>query len=140
MNESKNIRRSDSISRRLLVLTFGMVLVASIVLGAIGIYFLRSTMNDSIDIYENAMYEGYRTEIKSQIQAAITIVQTYYDRAEAGELSVEEAQYEAKEAIRGMRYRDDASGYMWIDGTDYTLIMHPILPDQEGNNRYDLTD
>lgn len=29
---------------------------------------------------------------------------------------------------------------MWIDATDYTLMMHPILPDQEGSNRYDLTD
>lgn len=39
-----------------------------------------------------------------------------------------------------MRYREDGSGYMWIDDTDYNLVMHPILPDQEGNNRYDLTD
>lgn len=39
-----------------------------------------------------------------------------------------------------MRYRDDGSGYFWIDDTDYNLIMHPILTDQEGNNRYDLTD
>jgi methyl-accepting chemotaxis protein len=39
-----------------------------------------------------------------------------------------------------MRYRDDGSGYMWIDDTDYILVMHPILPENEGNNRYDLED
>ena len=44
------------------------------------------------------------------------------------------------EVIRSIRYGDDNSGYLWIDGTDYTLLMHPILPDQEGNNRYELTD
>ena len=29
---------------------------------------------------------------------------------------------------------------MWIDATDYTLIMHPILPEQEGTNRKDMQD
>lgn len=46
----------------------------------------------------------------------------------------------AKNAVRAMRYRDDASGYIWIDGKDYVLVMHPILTEQEGNNRYDMTD
>ena len=39
-----------------------------------------------------------------------------------------------------MRYRDDGSGYIWIDGEDHVLVMHPILTEQEGTNRYDLTD
>ena len=39
-----------------------------------------------------------------------------------------------------MRYGDAGDGYFWIDDTDYNLVMHPILPDQEGNNRYDLED
>ena len=39
-----------------------------------------------------------------------------------------------------MRYGDDGSGYFWIDNTDYILVAHPILGEQEGNNRYDLED
>lgn len=39
-----------------------------------------------------------------------------------------------------MRYRDDQSGYFWIDDTDYILIMHPILTENEGANRYELKD
>lgn len=42
--------------------------------------------------------------------------------------------------MRAMRYGDDSSGYFWIDDTDYILVMHPILPEQEGNNRYTLED
>ena len=57
-----------------------------------------------------------------------------------GELTEEEAKELAKEAVRSMRYRDDDSGYIWIDGVDYTLVMHPILSEQEGDNRYDMTD
>lgn len=51
-----------------------------------------------------------------------------------------QAKEDAKETIRVMRYRDDQSGYFWIDDTDYTLVMHPILSEQEGNNRYELED
>ena len=47
---------------------------------------------------------------------------------------------EAKEIIRSMRYREDGSGYFWIDDTDYNLVMHPILTDQEGSNRLELKD
>ena len=39
-----------------------------------------------------------------------------------------------------MRYREDASGYFWIDDTDYILVMHPILADQEGAYRFELED
>ena len=39
-----------------------------------------------------------------------------------------------------MRYRDDDTGYMWIDDTNYILVMHPLLTENEGQNRYDLTD
>lgn len=79
-------------------------------------------------------------EIKSQVQAALSVIQTYYDKSQSGELTEAEAQTLAKDAVRAMRYRDDSSGYLWIDGADYVLVVHPILTEQEGTNRYDLTD
>ena len=92
------------------------------------------------ELYEESMLDGYSMEIKSQVQGALAVVQSYYDRSQKGELTKEEAQKMAADAVRAMRYRDDASGYIWIDGEDYILVMHPILTEQEGNNRYDLTD
>lgn len=98
-------------------------------------------LNDiSIENYENAMESGYEREIKSQVESCITILQSYYDQFQAGVYTEEEAKYLAKETIRSMRYREDDSGYMWIDDTDYNLVMHPILPEQEGTNRYELAD
>ena len=88
--------------------------------------------------YENARLDGYNTEIKSQVQSVIAILQAEYDKSQNGDLTEDEAKKEAAEIVRNMRYRDDGSGYFWIDDTDYNLIMHPILTDQEGNNRYDL--
>lgn len=78
--------------------------------------------------------------VKSEIQTGLAIVQHYYDESESGTLTEAEAQNLAKEAIRAIRYNDDQGGYIWIDDTDGNLVMHPILQEQEGNNRMDLTD
>lgn len=133
-------KRSTSIAFVIVAIVFSMVAITVIVLGALGISFLKTSMNEDIATYEETMYDGYKMEIKSEIQAAISIVQSYYDLGQSGQLPEEEAKHAAIESIRNMRYRDDGSGYMWIDDTDYNLVMHPILPEQEGNNRYDLTD
>lgn len=58
----------------------------------------------------------------------------------SGEISEDEAKYNAKETVRAMRYRDDSTGYFWIDDENYILVMHPILVQNEGKNRFDLTD
>lgn len=139
-NKSSSTPWSKSIATVLVAVIFLMLAATVVVLGALGISFLKKSMNQNIVTYEETMNDGYNLEIKSEVQAAISIVQSYYDRSQSGELTEEEAKEFAREVIREMRYRDDGSGYMWIDDTDYNLVMHPILPEQEGNNRYDLTD
>ena len=117
-----------------------MVSIPTIGLACLGVYYLRQSMNESVEVYEESMTDGYSMEIKSQVQGALSVIQSYYDRSVSGELTEKEAQELAAEAVRNMRYRDDASGYIWIDGEDYVLVMHPILAEQEGTNRKDLTD
>ncbi len=117
-----------------------MVSIPTIGLACLGVYYLRQSMTESAELYEESMTDGYSMEIKSQVQGALSVVQSYYDRSVSGELTEKEAQELAAEAVRNMRYRDDASGYIWIDGEDYVLVMHPILTEQEGTNRKDLTD
>ncbi len=117
-----------------------MVSIPTIGLACLGVYYLRASMTESEELYEESMTDGYSMEIKSQVQAALSVIQTYYDKSQSGELTEAEAQTLAKDAIRAMRYRDDSSGYLWIDGADYVLVVHPILTEQEGTNRYDLTD
>lgn len=117
-----------------------LVLFTSVVLGATSIFSIKSTTDMAVSEYENAMDAGYDTEIKSEVQTVIAVLQAEYDRFQSGELTEEEAKEEAKEIVRAMRYRDDGSGYFWIDDTDYNLVMHPILVEQEGTNRYELED
>ena len=129
-----------SVKTSLMTLCISLVLVVSIVIGAVAIISIESTTTLAMTNYSNAMNEGYNSEIKSQVQSVITVLQTEYDKYKAGELTLAEAKAEACEIVRNMRYGDDASGYFWIDDLNYILVMHPVLPEQEGNNRKDLED
>ncbi len=138
--EARKTKWYQSLAVMLIAIIFIMVSVPTVGLAFLGIRYLTQSMNESAELYEEAMTDGYFMEIKSQVQGALAVIQRYYDRSRSGEMPEEEAQMLAKEAVRNIRYRDDSSGYIWIDGADYTLIMHPILTDQEGTNRGDLTD
>ena len=137
-NKPKTKKRSLIVS--IMLMSAVIVILTALIIGGNAVMSLRSMTGTANQIYEYAMNEGYNKEIKSQVQSTMAILQAEYDKYQAGEKTEEQAKYDAKEIIRIMRYRDDQSGYFWIDDTDYTLIMHPILVENEGNNRYDLKD
>ena len=139
-NGKQKTKRYRSLTVMLVSIICIMVSIPTIGLACLGVYYLRQSMDESAQLYEETMMDGYCMEIQSQVQSALAVVQTYYDKSQSGELTEEEAQKMAADAVRSMRYREDASGYIWIDGEDYVLVEHPILTDQEGTNRYDLTD
>ncbi|MDE7017588.1 MAG: methyl-accepting chemotaxis protein [Lachnospiraceae bacterium] len=138
--EEQKLKGFRSLTAMFILIICVLVSVPAIGLTGLGVYEISQSSDESVGLYETSMTDGYKMEIKSQVQGAIAIIQSYYDRFQSGELTEEEAQTMARDAVRAMRYRDDASGYLWIDGADYTLIVHPILTEQEGNNRYDMTD
>ncbi len=132
--------KKKSLIASVMIMSAVIVILTACIIGGNAVISLRSMSKSSYATYETAMDEGYKTEIKSQVQSTMAIMQAEYDKYMAGEKTEEEAKYDAKETIRAMRYRDDQSGYFWIDDTDYILVMHPILVENEGNNRYDLED
>ena len=147
MGNTKEVKSNDAKSKGLkslavmvVLVVFLLIAVTAVCLGGLGILFLSQSMRESAQEYEMTKNQDYRTEIKSQIQSAISLVQGFYDKAAEGSITEEEAQKQAMEAVRTLRYRDDDSGYIWIDGEDGTLVMHPILSEQEGTNRIDMTD
>lgn len=133
-------RNKKSLIVSIMFLCAGLVTLTGVIIGMCGVLSIKNISKSTYNVYDTTMDEGYKTEIKSQVQSTMTILQNEYDKYQAGEKTEEEAKYDAKEIIRIMRYRDDQSGYFWIDDTDYILIMHPILADNEGANRYELQD
>lgn len=129
-----------SLKYQIIGVVSAVVISIAVLFGLFSAFQTHKLSETGIEKYDQAMNDGYKAEIKSQVQSAMSVIQSYYDRFQGGEITEEEAKNSAKEAVRNMRYRDDGSGYIWIDGTDYVLVMHPVLSEQEGNNRKDLED
>lgn len=136
----KNQKKKKSIIRSIMLVCLAAVCITAVAIGGNAVVSMQSMLKLANSTYETAVDDGYNAEIKSQVQCTIAVLQSEYDKFKAGEKTEEEAKNDAKETIRAMRYRDDQSGYFWIDDKDYTLVMHPILVENEGQNRYELED
>lgn len=116
-----------------------MMLTCFVIVGTCELVF--SSLDDNIkDIRSEDVLDGYKLTVKSQVQSSIAMVEYCYSLYENGNVPEDEAKAAALNAVRNIRYGDEGDGYIWIDDTDYNLVMHPILTDKEGENRYDLTD
>lgn len=133
-------KKTKSLVFAIMGLCAGVAVLTALVIGGTAVLSFRTLSRSAYQAYETTVDEGYQTEIKSQVQSTMAILQGEYDKFQSGEKTLDEAKYDAKETIRNMRYRDDQSGYFWIDDTDYILIMHPVLVQNEGANRYTLED
>lgn len=130
----------NSLNRKLTFIFSGIVLVACLLLLGTCSWIFRSVESTVKNIRYDDILSGYKMEVKAEVETALSIVQHYYGLSQSGKITEDQAKSDAEEALRDFRYGDDGSGYVWIDDTDYTLVMHPILPDQEGANRKGLED
>ncbi len=97
------------------------------VLAAVSLYFVRSTMTDDrVD------------KVKSLVESARAITQSYYDRSQAGEFDEATAQKLAKEQLRKIRY--GKGEYFTIYNYAGIAVLHSSMPELEGTSRMDSKD
>ena len=115
-----NSLRSLPISRRLWLI----LALAILMLVLQGAYMLRQI---NLDLYAS---KAEKTE--HVVQSAAGILKHYQGLESAGSLSREEAQKQAMEVIRGLRY--DGQEYFWINDQTPVMLMHPMNAKLEGQN------
>jgi len=106
-------------------------------------YKIKQELRSNVDIADNLIDSNYKNatnkdylgkyyghRLKNIIDVAESIVKSKAGKVKSGELSLAQAQSEAKEEIKRMKY-DDGTGYIWINDTTKPvpyMIMHPTLP------------
>ena len=86
---------------------------------------------------ESQLMEGKKETIQELTRTAVSILDEYYVEETSGRMTREDAQTEAASRIEQLRYGDEELDYFWITDTHPTMIMHPYLPELNGQ---DLTD
>ena len=81
--------------------------------------------------------EERQADLSNVAETALSIAKMWGDKAQSGAISKEEAQNQAKEAIKSIRYGKD--GYVSINSGTVS-VMHPIKPELSGKDLVDLKD
>ncbi len=129
-----------SIKTLLLLINISIVFIVAATIGLTARSQMKTQIKKSLQLYEDTLYESYDTNIKNQMQSVMALLERIYERQTAGEISKKQAQRQAADYVKAIRYGEDNGGYFWIDNMDYILVAHPVLEDQEGENRYELED
>ncbi len=114
---------------------FAVVTIAvTVIIG----YSIAHFQRDSETASHDRQLAAYDLRIKDIVESTVSSVAAVHRLELDGQLESEQARLVAREVIRDAYYGE--SGYLWADGLDGTLIVHPILSDNEGANRSDLQD
>lgn len=95
-----------------------IILLVSMLISCISMIVGLRNINNSL-ITEN------ENKTKNIVQIAVEIIDFYYNQAQSGEITVQEAQREALNKISLMKY--DGKNYVWVTRYDDKMLSHPTL-------------
>ena len=124
---------------RLMLAICGVSIVSTLCIGA---YFIVSTVRDNhaqLDAYRADLEDSVGSQLKGETEVAYGILEEYYKKQQAGELTEDQAKKEAADRVRDLRY-DDGKGYFWIDTVDGNNVVLLGRKDVEGTNRFNAKD
>lgn len=92
---------------------------------AILIWSILSDLNQSL-------IEQKSTKTQHVVETAFNIISTFHAKEQSGELTTSQAQQQAKDLLRELRY--DSTNYFWINDMQGIMLMHPFKPQLEGKD------
>ena len=96
------------------VLLLGVIIIAAFaVLLAAYIY----------PLFKQNLFNSKEAQTKNMVDSAVAVVEHYAELEKSGAMTTEEAQSEAINAVRYMRY--DNGNHFWINDIKLKLVMHP---------------
>ena len=116
-------------SRRALKMSTKIVSIALL----ISTLFCAAILGYLLPAMEQEMRDSRKNNLQSVIQVSLALLQQYDAKVTKGEMPLEQAQKQAIEQIKGLRYGHN--DYVWINDTRLpypTMIMHPTVPSLDG--------
>jgi len=104
------------------ILSLGIVIVVCFLLVFVWLY----------PKFKANLYDAKYLKTRHLVEASWSVLDYYVKQADSGVLSLEEAQAQAKDAIKSMRYEDQ--DYFWINDTTPVMVMHPFKPQLDGQD------
>ncbi len=119
------------------------VILAAVVItaGIISTFTVVNTLNTNKEQtaeYKERLYDDVKSQLKFETEEAMSICAFMKAKADAGEMTLDEAKKLSADIIRELRY-NDGSGYFWVD-TSQGINVVLLGRDTEGQSRWDAVD
>jgi methyl-accepting chemotaxis protein len=89
--------------------------------------------------FKQQMHTTAELKLAAAVDTAMGVIEHAAERAEQGEISLDQAQQRARETIESLRF-NNGKIYFWINDTEPRMIMHPIKPELNGQDLSGSTD
>ncbi|WIJ26996.1 methyl-accepting chemotaxis protein [Devosia sp. RR2S18] len=103
-----------------------------LIMGALALAMMAAGTVFSLFNTQHHLVEDRKALLSAMTDSATAIIEYHAARVEAGEVPLDEAQLQALEAIKAMRY--SGSEYFWINDMGPVMVMHPIKPELDGQD------
>lgn len=121
----------------IMVILLAVILTGGIITG-FTVFNTIKTNDEQTEAYRDRLLEDIKTELKNETQEAMSICQVNYNKAQAGEITMDEAKRISADYIRELKY-NDGNGYFWVD-TSKGINVVLLGRDTEGQSRWDSVD
>jgi len=91
-----------------------------------------------LPLFSDALMQGRVSKSENLVDVAVGVVDYHHDAVRQGTLDESEAKRLAMAQLRTLYYGQQ--DYFWINDLNGTILMHPLLPDLEGDNLLDERD
>lgn len=126
-----------SFSNKTAMMLLGSCFIVAIFIAGVALFQKYSAAKLSLGVLRTTLYNDFDHNAKAQVEAAISILNQYYERSQKGEITLDEAKDQAAKVLAGIRY--DKGNYLWADTVEGINI---VLPDKSknGTSRINLQD
>lgn len=127
-----------SIKVMLICIIAGISMVTALAVGGFFIFSQIENNDRQLEHYRENLEGDIESSLRGETEVAFSIMEEMYKKEQSGELTREQAQKQAADIVRDLRY-DEGRGYFWIDtkeGVNVVLLGRS----SEGKSRIDLVD
>ena len=103
----------------------GVAVTSAALVSSVIIFYILPALADK-------MKEEKSEGVRQVVETVYSIIEEYDQLVQENQLTLDDAQKEAKLKIRGLRY--SGNEYFWINDINPTMIMHPFKPELEGKD------
>lgn len=129
---------NKKITRRIIFMTVSVPAIMGLLVMLVASFLFYKATDNNIDQLDSMLRRDFDMQAKQEVHTVHSLVSAIYKQQEDGKLTLAQAQKQAADLVRSLKYGDN--GYFWIDTREGLNIVYLGKQEVEGKNRFEQKD